>query len=257
MAGPRLLDFSQYIGGADNVKVLNLFPRSQKSFSYDFGTDVSGYTFTADYQSIVLDKISFDRATGDANFADSIVTGYMNTATSISPGTYINDTAAVSGTVVFTIPQNRYTGPLLPNARQNPVMTVVSFEWQTDDTPPQYDSHRWAILESWEPGVTVGDPAVSSDFISIGVGAISTFTSDATTDSDRAEGVYTVTGLPVAGSEGTEHSFLVTVDGVGATTVDILKRGTGFAISDTIKILDNDLGAGGGADITITVTAVA
>ena len=257
MAGPRLLDFSQYIGGADNVKVLNLFPRSQKTFTYDFTSDVSGYTFTADMQSIVLDQISFDRATGNVNFADSTVTGYMNTATSINPATFINNTAAASGTVVFTIPQNRYTGPLLPNARKNPVMTVVSFEWETDDTPPQYDSHRWAILESWEPGVTVGDPVISNAFVAIGVGAISTFTSDATTDASRTEGVYTVTGLPVAGSEGTGHSFLITVDAVGATTVDILARGTGFAIGDTIKILDNDLGAGGGADITVTVTAVA
>ena len=208
-------------------------------------------------QSIVIDNITYDRATGLPNFADSTITGYMNTVSSIDPATYINNAAASSGEVTFTIPQNRYTGPLLPNARQNPVMTVVSFEWETDDTPPQYESHRWAILETWEPGVTVGDPAVSNVFVAVGVGAISTFTTDAATDASRTEGVYTVSGLPDASSEGTGHSFLVNVDGSGVTTVDILARGTGFAIGDTIKILDNDLGAGGGADITVTVTAVA
>ena len=253
----RLLDFSQFIGGSDNVKVLNLFPRSQKSFTYDFGADVSGYTFTADMQSIVVDQISYDRVTGLPNFTDSTITGFMNTSSSIDPATYINNTAASSGEVTFTIPQNRYTGPLLPNARQNPVMTVVSFEWETDDTPAQYESHRWAVLETWEPGVTVGDPAVSNVFVAVGVGAISTFTTDAATDASRTEGVYTVSGLPDASSEGAGHSFLVTVASNGATTVDILARGTGFAIGDTIKILDNDLGAGGGADITVTVTAVA
>lgn len=253
----RLLDFSQFIGGSDSVKVLSLFPRSQKSFTYDFGADVSGYTFTADMQSIVVDQIAYDRATGLPNFADSTITGYMNTVSSIDPATYINNAAAASGEVTFTIPQNRYTGPLLPNARQNPVMTVVSFEWETDDSPAQYQSHRWAVLETWEPGVTVGDPAVSNVFVAVGVGAISTFTTDAVTDASRTEGTYTVTGLPDASSEGAGHSFLVVVDGSGVTTVNILARGTGFAIGDTIRILDNDLGAGGGADITVTVTAVA
>lgn len=253
----RLLDFSQFIGGSDNVKILNLFPRSQKSFTYDFDADVSGYTFTADQQSIVLDNIAYDRATGLPNFADSTITGYVNTVTSIDPATYINNASASAGEVTFTIPQNRYTGPLLPNARKNPVMTVISFEWETDDTPAQYESHRWAVLETWEPGVTVGDPAVTTNFVAVGVGAISTFTSNESTDASRTEGVYTVTGLPDAASQGTGHSFLVTVNGSGVTTVDILARGTGFVNSDTIQILDNNLGAGGGADITVTVTAIA
>lgn len=253
----RLLDFSQFIGGSDNVQVINLFPRSQKTFTYDFNGDVSGYTFTADQQSLVIDNIAYDRATGLPNFADSTITGIMNTVTSIDPATFIDDSQAATGVINFTIPDDRYTGPLLPNARQNPVMTVVSFEWETDSTPPVKDSHRWAVIETWEPGVTVGDPAVSNVFVAVGVGAISTFTTDAATDASRTEGVYTVTGLPDATSEGAGHSFLVNVDGSGVTTVDILVRGTGFAIGDTIKILDNDLGAGGGADITVTVTAIA
>tara|TARA_R110000803_G_scaffold83934_2_gene150055 strand:+ start:1800 stop:2570 length:771 start_codon:yes stop_codon:yes gene_type:complete len=253
----RLLDISQYLGGASNVKVINLFPRSQKAFTYNFDGDVSNYTFTADQQSLVLDSIAYDRVTGAPNFAESTITGYMNTVTSIDPSTYINEVSAATGLVTFTIPENRYTGPLLPNARQNPVMTVVSFEWATDDTPAQKDSHRWAIIETWEPGVTVGDPAVSNTYIQIGVGAISTFTSDESTDASRVAGTYTVTGLPVAGSDGAGHSFLVTVDGSGVTTINILARGTTFAAGDTIKILDNELGAGGAADITITVTAVA
>ena len=253
----RLLDISQYLGGASNVKVINLFPRSQKAFTYNFGGDVSGYTFTADQQSLVLDNIAYDRLTSAPNFADSIITGYMNTVTEIPAATYINEAQASSGQVTFTIPSDRYTGPLLPNARKNPVLTVVSFEWETDDSPAQKDSHRWAIIETWEPGVVVGDPVVSANYIAIGVGAISTFTSNESTDASRTAGVYTVSGLPVAGSEGAGHSFLVNVNGSGVTTVSILARGTGFAIGDTIKILDNDLGAGGAADITITITAVA
>jgi len=253
----RLLDFSQYIGGSDNVQVINLFPRSQKTFTYDFGEDVSLWTFTADQQSLVIDNIAYDRATGLPNFSESTITGYMNTVTSIDPATFISNTNAALGQIDFTIPDDRYTGQLLPNARKSPVMTVVSFEWQSDATPPVKDSHRWAIIETWEPGVTVGDPTVSANYVPIGVGAISAFTSDESTDASRLEGVYTVSGLPNGGSEGTGHSFLVTVASNGATSVDILARGTAFTVGDTIKILDNDLGAGGGADITVTVSAVA
>jgi hypothetical protein len=253
----RLLDFQSYIGGSDNVQVINLFPRSQKTFTYDFNADVSLWNFTADKQSLVLDQITYDRVSKLPNFADSIITGYMNSSTTIPAGTYISETNAALGQIDFTIPAERYTGPLLPNARQNPVMTVVSFEWQTGDTPPQYESHRWAIIETWEPGVTVGDPQLHSTFVPIGVGAIATFSDNSSTDSSRAAGTYTVSGLPNAGTTGASQSFSITVNDSGVTTIDILARGTGFQVGDTIDILDKDLGAGGGADITVTVSTVA
>ncbi len=42
MAG-RVLSFKQYVGGADNVQVIEMFPKSQKTFSYNFNDqDVSG-----------------------------------------------------------------------------------------------------------------------------------------------------------------------------------------------------------------------
>jgi hypothetical protein len=253
----RLLDFSQYLAGSDNVKVLNMFPRSQKSFTYDFDSNVTSYTFTADQQSLVLDQIAYDRQTGLPNFADSKIIGYMNTVTSIDPTTYIDETNQTTGLITFTIPQNRYTGPLLPNARQNPVMTVVSFEWQTGDIPPQYESHRWAIIETWEPGVTVGDPQIHSTFVPIGVGAISTFSDNSSTDTDRVAGTYTVTGLADGSSSGTGATFSVVVDANGVTTVNITARGTTYTAADTIKLLDSSMGGGGAADITVTVSTVA
>lgn len=169
MAG-RLLSFSQYLGGADNVKVLELFPGDQKSFTYQYGTDdVSGYTFTADYQSILLSSLAYDRLTGLPNFTDTTVSGYFTNAANVNAGTYINTSAASSGTVTFTIPENRYTGNVLPDARANVVCTVMSFQWETDDTPPQKDRHRWAILERFDPqvGKNPGDPSNESDFVSL------------------------------------------------------------------------------------------
>ena len=253
----RLLSFSQYLQSADNVKVIELFPRSQKKFTYDYGADVTGYDFTADFQSLLIDKVTYDRTTGLPNFTESSIIGYYNNTTTIDPATYIDESGIASGEIVFTIPENRYTGPLLPNARENVVMTVVSFEWETDETPPQKDSHRWAIIERWEPGVTVGDPQIDSTFIAIGVGAISTFTDNSSTDTDRVAGTYTVTGLADGASSGTGATFSVVVDDNGVTTVNITARGTTYTAADTIKLLDSNMGGGGAADITVTVSTVA
>ena len=93
--------------------------------------------------------------TGNVNFTSTNVTGYFDNYTSANASTYINTADAASGVVTVTIPSNRYTGNILPNARSNVVMTVASLEWQTDDTPAQTDLHRWAIIERWEPQVNL------------------------------------------------------------------------------------------------------
>ena len=149
----RLLSFKEYLGGANNVQVLEVFPRTQKTYNYDFGIDVSGYTFTADYQSILLDTVTYDRVTGDPNLADTTVAGYFLNTANVS-GSYIDTALASAGTVKLTIPANRYTGNIIPNARTDVVATVVSFQWETDDTPnPQHDMHRWVLFERWDPQV--------------------------------------------------------------------------------------------------------
>ena len=162
----RLLDFKSYIGGSDNVQVIELFPRSQKTFTYNFGVNVTGYTFSSDYQTIVLDQVTYDRVTGDPNFTETTVIGFMNTTGNVS-NSLINNASASTGVVTFTIPQNRYTGKIIPNARDKVVMTVVSFQWTTGDTPAQQDMHRWAIIERWEPGVTPGDPTTEATYVSL------------------------------------------------------------------------------------------
>jgi hypothetical protein len=166
----RLLSFKQYLGGADNVQVIEMFPDDQKTFQYNFGgNDVSGYLFTADYQSLLINSVTYDRNTGNPNFADSTVSGYYTNTANISPGTYIDDSLASTGVVNFTIPANRYTGNVLPDARANVVCTVVSFQWQTDDVPVQTQRHRWAILERFDPkvGKVPGDPGDEANFVAL------------------------------------------------------------------------------------------
>lgn len=256
----RLLDFSQYVGGADNVKVIEMFPKDQKSFTYNFGSNVSTYTFSADYQSILLDSVTYDRITGLPNFTDTRVLGYFTNTANVDAGNF-NTTNANSGVVVFTIPADRYTGNVVPNARENVVATVLSFQWEipsSGGTPLQRDRHRWCILERFDPtvGKVPADPALETNYVPLGVGAI-TAISNSGADAARAAGTYSgLTGL--SNKEGTGAIFQVVVaPSTGAATAKITGRGTGYNVNDTITILDSQLGGGGAADLVITVTSVA
>jgi hypothetical protein len=165
----RLLSVKEYLGGADNVISMEMFPSDRKVVNYNFARNVSGYTFTADYQSILLDEVKYDRITGDVNLADTNVKGYFGNYATV-PGSHIDTSTATAGTIDFAIPANRYTGDLFPSARTNVVMTVVSFEWSVSATPTAGDvtRHRWAIIERWEPGVDPGNPELDPTFVALG-----------------------------------------------------------------------------------------
>ena len=162
MAG-RLLSFKDYIGGADNVQVIEMTPSTQRTFRYDYGANVSSYTFEADMQTIVVDTLAYDTATGDPNFTTSNVTGSFANA-EISNVNIVTSGAA-TGTIKLTIPSQRYTGNIIPDARANVPITVVSFRWtDTSVTPNTTEGHRWAIMERYEPDVTIGDPTLSTGY---------------------------------------------------------------------------------------------
>lgn len=157
----RLLDFADYIGGPDTI-VIEMFPRMQKKYTYNFGSNVSSYVFSADYQSIVLDTVTYDRVTGDPNFTDTTVIGYFANVGTVA-NTFIDTSSAGTGVINFTIPSNRYVGKVKPNARTNVVGTVITFEWQNSSANTAVkDAHRFLILERWEPGVKPGDPTTET-----------------------------------------------------------------------------------------------
>lgn len=169
----RLLDFANYIGSPD-TQVIELFPRSQKTFTYNFNTNITGYVFSADYQTIVVDTMSYNRDTGDPNFTDSTVVGYFaNVGTVDSP--YISVSNASVGTVTLTIPENRYTGNIYPDARANVAITVLSFQWDSSSaSTARKDMHRWAIIERFDPrvGGRIGNPRTETN-VSINGGFVS------------------------------------------------------------------------------------
>ena len=250
----RLLDFKNYVGGSDNVQVIELFVDDQQTYTYDFNVDISTYTFGVDYQTIVIDELSYDRSSGLPVFSDSIVTGYFANVTG-GAGLVTNRNNS-AGTVQITIPEDRYAGQLLPNARTNVPITVLSVNWADSSlSNPTQSAHRWAILERYKPGTsTVGDPTLDSNFVKIGDGGVLTFSDNSATDSSRVEGTYTVTGL--TSGNGTGATFSVQVNASGVTDVDLVARGSGYRATETITLLDENMGGGGAADITVTVSTV-
>lgn len=159
----RLLNFADYIGGPDTI-VLEMFPRMQRKYTYNFNTNISAFQFSADYQSLVLSDVTYDRVTGDPSFTTTTILGSFPTVGNVS-NTLISVTDAASGIVDLTIPENRYTGNIIPDARTKVVGTVLTFQWQTSNTSTAVkDAHRFLILERYEPGVPIGDPTTEAAF---------------------------------------------------------------------------------------------
>lgn len=174
MAG--VLNFQQYIGGPDSVQVEQIFPSNQKTLIYTFKDsagqplNLTGWTFAADYQTIVVDQVAFNRNTGQPNFSNSTVIGSFAKVEVVSPfaPTIIN---ATQGTVKVNFPAGMYTGPIIPDARQNVPITIFSLTWSDTSTPPQVSTSRFALIQCWEPDVAVGDPTTAQGYTALTVGA--------------------------------------------------------------------------------------
>ena len=167
MAG--VLDFSQYIGGPDQIKVEQIFPSNQKTLLYDFNQDITGWTFEADYQTLVVDLVQFNRRTGEPNFTNSKVIGSF--AKVEATGANAPEVVSLAeGTVKIYVPAGMYTGPIVPDARVNVPVTVYSTTWSDNNTPAQINSHRFCFLNAWEPDVVVGDPITDAGYTALTLG---------------------------------------------------------------------------------------
>jgi hypothetical protein len=267
----RLLTFSQYLGGADNVKVIEMFPSTSKSFKYSFGVPVDGWSFSSHYQSLLLDKVTYDRNTGEPNFTETNILGYWPERTDLGgqdAGIDIPNTT--TGEVYLNIKSDRYTGQLLPNARENVVMTVVGFTWAMASpepgVTPTTESHRWGVLERYLPGngFSPGDPALDDLFIPYGTGAVSDITVTYTGDpSEQADFVYDSVfrytdnnQLPDDASLGQGLSVgLSWREGILQPDSGLIAVGSGYRPGDIITVSDEALGNGGSGETTITIVS--
>jgi hypothetical protein len=171
---PGVLNFQQYIGGPDSVQVENIFPSNQKTLIYTFNddagdpVDLTGWTFSADYQTLVVNEIAFNRSTNKPNFANSTVIGSFakqEIAGALEPTIY----NAAQGKVKVHFPAGMYVGPIIPDARKNVPITVFSLTWTDNSTPAQINTHRWALVQCWEPDVVIGDPTTAAGYTALGV----------------------------------------------------------------------------------------
>tara|TARA_Y100001973_G_C5172340_1_gene319826 strand:+ start:894 stop:1400 length:507 start_codon:yes stop_codon:yes gene_type:complete len=162
----RLLSFSKYLGGADNVQVLEVFKDSASTFTYNYGTNITNYNFELSAQTLVVNSLTYDRTTGDPNFTDSTITGFF--ANTEIASSNINRLSNVDGTVNITIPGNLYTGNVLPDSRGETPITVVGVRWtNTGVTPAVVDEHRWALIHRYSPDSTLGKPSTSAGFTAL------------------------------------------------------------------------------------------
>ena len=159
MAG--VLTFQQFIGGPDQVKCEAIFPSTQKTLQYNFGQDITGWTFEVDHQTLVVDTLAYDRHTGEPNFSGSTAKGTFPKV-EVS-GDNIVVVSASAGTVNITIPAGMYAGPMYPDARRNVPITVVGVTWKTAGSLNNINTHRWCYIQNWEPDVTAGDPTTSTN----------------------------------------------------------------------------------------------
>jgi hypothetical protein len=165
MAG--VLSFDQYLGGADQMQIEQTFPKNQKTLIYNFNQDITGWNFELDHQTLIVDTVQFSRSTGQPNFTNSKVIGFFPKQEITANN--VNVTDSVNGLVNVTFPQNMYTGPIVPDARLNVPITVVALTWTDDSTPVEVRTHRWALVQSWEPDVAPGDPTTDGDYTNLGV----------------------------------------------------------------------------------------
>jgi hypothetical protein len=65
-----------------------------------------------------------------------------------------------------------YTGPIIPDARKNVPITVVTLQWTDVNAPvANINQHRYALVNAWEPSIDPGDPTLTTDFINLVVAA--------------------------------------------------------------------------------------
>lgn len=163
----RLLSFKQYIGGADNVQVEEVFKDTAKTFTYQFPADISNYDFELSQQTIVVDSLTYDRQTSLPSFTDSKVIGSFANA-EISSVQNVTVLDALAGTVNITIPGNLYSGNVIPDSRGETPITVVSVKWtNTGVTPNTTEEHRWALIQRYSPDRGIGKPSESAGYTAL------------------------------------------------------------------------------------------
>lgn len=208
MAG--ILNYNRYLETLQTLTELGeTFPSSQKTVTYYVGSPgiTAGWTATIEWKTLIVDSYTRD-SQGVPDFTQSQVFGY-----------YDGGSQSQYSTGTISLPANMYTGPILPASDQNVPITVVNISWIRDSET--YDVNV-ALIQNWEPGVTIGDP-----YGGIGFEPINPLTS-----------TLTLTG-PSQELVGITATFLAFSDipiSLGSPNPAYLYTGTGILTSSTIMV---------------------
>ena len=85
--------------------------------------------------------------------------------------------------------------------------------------------------------------------------SIETVDNISSADPLRPFGTYIVSSFSTNGS-GTGAVFMVIINPVGAASVDVTTKGSGYATNDIITIPDSELGGNGGASLIFNVDTI-
>lgn len=153
MAG--ILNYTRYLETLQTLTELgNTFPSNQTTLRYYVSTPgtTDGWTATISWATLIIDQYTLN-SQNQPDFTNSLVYGY-----------YTGGTATEYSTGTISLPQYMYTGPILPASLVNLPVTVVNISWIKDQMT--YDVNL-ALIQNWEPGVTIADPRAGIDFIPI------------------------------------------------------------------------------------------
>tara|TARA_B100002019_G_scaffold90443_2_gene78157 strand:- start:2244 stop:10703 length:8460 start_codon:yes stop_codon:yes gene_type:complete len=129
---------------------------------------------------------------------------------------------------------------------------------EADNDSKQTTSRRGHFFDQNQGIKTVyvqKEPNINLSTLNGASSGVGTFANNGVADSSRTAGTYTNVTTTTA-QNGTGATFDIVVAADGTPTITLNQAGTGYASTDTLSIIDGNLGGGGGADITITVSTI-
>ena len=159
---PQLFDTSAFVRSNDLPIVVELAVNESHLVEYQFGNqDVSGWTFTANTQTIILDRFQV-RTDRDGNQTPAFgrIIGEIEDAMVVDP-TNIDTTDAANGNIVLTVPPNRYTGNILPAYQGQVPITVLTLAVNDGN---KVENRTILVVEQYAATASVDEPSENQNY---------------------------------------------------------------------------------------------
>lgn len=221
---PGILDYKEYNDLFATVKdVIEHFPSEQYTLPYSFNNlGTEGYTATIHYQSFIVDRFTYTQAR-IPDFSQSLIKGYFPAKTISQPSTS-----------TLQLPKDMYVYPMYPERLVDTPVTLVSYRFYKGT---ERFTRQLLLIENWEPGMPIGNPADDPDYIPIDQTGYKFAVSLAlNTSSFTTTGTLTVIGTGTAiGAVTTSTEYF---DNTATLTI---KQGSNILYSDTANFINGSI----------------